>query len=206
MREIIKPALVLFIVCAVTTVVLAGVKTLTQGTIDQRAAHELEEAKRAVLPAAASFAEIASTDVAKVKTAAKGNEYLATIEAVYVGKDASGAFVGSVYALKSRGYDAEGVKLTVGMNQTGAITDIRKGDNKETPGLGTNVLEPEGAYMPQYRGKAFSSKVNLVKMAPSQPDDIQAVAGATITSRAVSRAVQGALEFSRLLDPNGELK
>jgi electron transport complex protein RnfG len=206
MREIIKPALVLFLVCAVTTVVLAGVKTLTQGTIDQRAAQELEEAKRAVLPAATAFAEVPVEALAKVKAAANGNENLATIAAVYIGKDASGAFVGSVYALKSRGYDAEGVKLTVGLDQNRTITDIKKGDNKETPGLGTNVLEPEGTYMLQYRGKAFAEKVNLVKQTSGQPDEIQAVAGATITSRAVSRAVQGALEFSRLLDPNGELK
>lgn len=206
MREIIKPALVLFIVCAVTTVLLAGIKTVTQGTIDQRAAQELEEAKKAVLPTAASFSEIPADAIAKVKAAAKTNEYLATIEAVYIGKDSSGAFVGSVYAMKSRGYDAEGVKLTIGMDQNRAITDIKKGDNKETPGLGTNVLDPAGAYMPQYRGKLFTDKVNLIKLAPSQADDIQAVAGATITSRAVSRAVQGALEFSRLLDPNGELK
>jgi electron transport complex protein RnfG len=69
--------------------------------------------------------------------------------------------------------------------------------------LGSNVLDPKGVYMPQYPGKAPSGPLNLTKNAPATPNDIQAVSGATITSRAVSRAVEGSLEFSRSLISQG---
>jgi len=203
MREIIKPALILFAVCVITTIALAGIKLATQSTIDARAAQELETAKKDVLPAAAKFVELPA---ASVQTAAHGNEFLETIKAVYVGTDASGKFVGSVYNITSRGYDAAGVKLTVGIDNNGRIVDIKVVEQLETPGLGSKVLDPVGSYMPQYKNKVVNGPINLVKTVPAKAEDIQAIAGATITSRAVSRAVEGALEFSKKLTPAGGLQ
>jgi electron transport complex protein RnfG len=204
MREILKPALVLFLVCAMTTIALAGIKSATQSTIDTRIAQELEQAKKDVLPAAAKFEALGSDKVAAVIKANPGNEFLATIENVYLGSDAAGNPVGTVYGVKSRGYDAAGVKMTIGIDTKGTILDIKVTEQLETPGLGSNVLDPLGAYMPQYRGKAPTAAINLVKTSPAAPEDIQAISGATITSRAVSRAVEGALEFSRsLAGPGG---
>ena len=117
MREIIKPALVLFAVCAITTIALAGIKAATQSTIDNRVAAELEQAKKEVLPQAVSFKELPASSLEKVRSVAGKNDYLATIQNVYLGLDASGTFIGSVYGAKSRGYDAAGVKMTIGIDK-----------------------------------------------------------------------------------------
>lgn len=193
MRDILKPALVLLTICAGVTLVLALVYQGTKPIIAQRASDDLALAKREVLPTADHFRD------APLPAGFATDEPLKTVKALYVGEKA-GAFEGVVVSTLSRGYDAAGVVLTIGVDKEGTITGIHVGDQKETPGLGTKVLDPAEAYLPQYHDLKPVGDLVLVKnKAPADaPEKIDAVTGATITSRAVWRAVQGALELSRL--------
>jgi len=201
MRDILKPAFVLLSICAGVTLVLALVFQATKPIIAQRAVDDLAAAKKEVLSSADAFQDI------KVPTELKTDEPLQTVTALYVGTKA-GAFEGLVVSALSRGYDAAGVVLTVGIDKSGTITGIHVGDQKETPGLGTKVLDKAEGYLPQYSQLKPNGDLLLVKnKAPGDaPEKIDAVTGATITSRAVWRAVQGALELSRRVTPEGELK
>ena len=201
MRDILKPALVLLSICAGVTLVLALVFQATKPIIAQRAADDLAAAKKEVLSGADAFRDV------NVPTELKSDEPLQTVKALYVGTKA-GAFEGIVVSALSRGYDAAGVVLTVGIDRSGTITGIHVGDQKETPGLGTKVLDKAEGYLPQYSQLKPNGDLLLVKnKAPGDaPEKIDAVTGATITSRAVWRAVQGALELSRRVTPEGELK
>lgn len=225
MRDILKPALILLAVCASVTIILAVVFNSTKPLIAERTAADLELAKRQVLAVADSFTEIYRDPAAltleerhkvtpenlaaweALKAARISGETLPTITAVYVAKK-GGAYAGAVYSLLSRGYDAAGVALTVGVDASGRFSGLKVGDNKETPGLGTKVLDPEGAYLVQYPTLKPEAGLRLVKnKAPGAgADQIDAVTGATITSRAVWRGVEAALEFSRFFDAQGGLK
>ena len=193
-RDIVKPALILLAICAAVTLILALVYQGTKPIIAQRAADDLAAAKVEVLSGADTFKDTPLP-------AGLSTEPLQTIKALYVGTKA-GAFEGIVVSALSRGYDAVGVVLTVGIDKSGTITGIHVGDQKETPGLGTKVLDPAEAYMPQYKNLKPATDLVLVKNKASgdAPEKIDAVTGATITSRAVWRAVEGALELSRLVN------
>lgn len=203
MREIIKPALILFLICVTTVMLLAGVRMMTQDTIDARAADDLEQAKRAVMPQAASFEDLPADRVAAILSGVPAGDYLSTIQQAYLARDSAGAYIGCVLRAKSRGYDASGVKMTIGIGADGSIVDIKVVEQAETPGLGTTVLDPAGPYMSQYRGLKPTAAINLVKASAAGPNDVQAVSGATITSRAIARAVEDGLEFSRALLATG---
>ena len=202
MRDILKPALVLLSICAGVTLVLALVYQGTKPIIAQRAAADLAAAKQEVLPNADHFRDVA------LSPGFATDEPLKTVRALYIGEKA-GVFEGVVVSTLTRGYDAAGVVLTVGIDKTGTITGIHVGDQKETPGLGTKVLDKAEAYLPQYHNLKPTGDLMLVKnkaSGDSAPEKIDAVTGATITSRAVWRAVQGALELSRQLTPEGAIK
>jgi len=200
-REILKPALVLLGICAGVTVVLALVFQGTKPIIAERAAADLTAAKSEVLAGADAFSEL------KLPEGFATDEFLQTICQVYLGTN-NGLYRGVVVRALSRGYEAAGVLLTIGLSNEGVVTGIRVGDNKETPGLGTKVLDKAQAYLGQYLNLKPATNLLLVKNkgagAPSH--QIDAVTGATITSRAVWRAVQGALEISRQLTPEGAWK
>jgi electron transport complex protein RnfG len=199
--DILKPAAVLLAICAGVTIILALVFNGTKPIIAERAAADLAAAKKEVLASADTFADL------KLPEGFATDEPLQTIKAVYVGTK-GGVYEGVVVSALSRGYDAAGVVLTVGITKEGVITGIYIGDQKETPGLGTKVLDKAEAYMPQYNNLKPEGDLRLVKNKPAggPATDIDAVTGATITSRSVWRAVQGALEFSRKLTPEGALK
>ncbi len=77
------------------------------------------------------------------------------------------------------------IKLMIGFDTTGAIQNIVVLEQKETPGLGTRMKDEK--YIKQYRNKN-PSKNNL--LVTKDGGKIDALTGATITSRAFSESVQ----------------
>ncbi len=99
-------------------------------------------------------------------------------------KDASGVVVG--YALPAQGNGYQGViKLMVGLTpDLSEITGISILEQVETPGLGGRISEQ--VFQDQFRGIKTEPAVGYVKnQAPGKDTDIQAVTGATISSRSV---------------------
>ncbi len=80
--------------------------------------------------------------------------------------------------------------MLVAMNEDGSIKAVSVVSLSETPGLGTKVQD--GGFLEQYKGK--SEKLTAVKSAPSADNEIQAVTGATRSSKGVTEAVNIALE------------
>jgi len=61
------------------------------------------------------------------------------------------------------------------------------------PGLGANAPEPK--FSDQYKNKPLKEKLEVVKVAPTSENQIQAITGATITSKAVTLGVNNAIDF-----------
>ena len=95
------------------------------------------------------------------------------------------------YAVRSysnKGYGGK-VWLMVGINPEGTIHDIAVLEHKETPGLGTKMAEPE--FIGQFQGKDPEQFDLSVK---KDGGEVDALTGATITSRAFSDAARRAYE------------
>jgi len=94
----------------------------------------------------------------------------------------------AVRTFSNKGYGGM-VWLMVGLLPDGAIQDIAVLEHKETPGLGTKMAEPE--FKDQFKGKNPSEFNMKVK---KDGGEIDALTGATITSRAFAQAADLAYE------------
>lgn len=90
---------------------------------------------------------------------------------------------------ETKGYGGA-IKMLVAVTPDGKIIDYSITAHNETPGLGDNASKPK--FRDQFKGKVVE---NLeVTKDPSQTDKIQAMTGATISSRAVTKGVKEAVE------------
>lgn len=186
MRNIIKTTISLFLICLITGVCLAYVNSLTKEPIAQRIREASELKKMEVLKDAKSFEEIKLSEIMPGKSS--------IITAAFKGIS-SGKTSGFVFNVSPKGYGGP-IDITVGITADGTVTGVKLGDNKETPGLGTKAAE--APFLNQYAGKNIGESFTLVKK-PPRDNQIQAISGATISSRAVNNAVQAAADCAKEL-------
>lgn len=93
-----------------------------------------------------------------------------------------------VVPAKSKGYGGA-INLLVAVTPDGKVIDFSIVSHNETPGLGANASNPP--FRTQFKGK--TAKNLTVTKDKSDKDDVQAMTGATITSRAVTKGVKEAV-------------
>ena len=108
------------------------------------------------------------------------------LKEAFAGYDADGKLVGKTATIVTKGYGGE-IEITVGVDTNGVVTGISVGGSSfsETAGLGARAKE--AWFAEQYIGK--SSPIALAK----DGGEIDAITSATITSRAVTTAVNNAV-------------
>ncbi|HJB97032.1 MAG TPA: RnfABCDGE type electron transport complex subunit G [Candidatus Acutalibacter pullicola] len=169
-REILKPTAVLFIICVVVSAALAGTNLLTEDRIAQQALQTAEESRKVVLPAADTF------------ESQEGGAY-------YTGS-AGGETVGYVFETGASGYGGT-VSVMTGIDVEGTITGVVILSHDETPGLGANAEKPD--FLNQYLQPAPEGGLSVIKYQTPGEGQIEAMTGATITSSAVTDAVNQAI-------------
>ncbi len=98
----------------------------------------------------------------------------------------NGKLVGYAAIVEGAGYGGK-MKVAVGIYVDNTIRGVRVVSHSETPGLGSRVAEDE--FLKQFEGKTLE-RVWL----KSDGGDIDAITGATISSRAVVEAVRKGME------------
>ena len=171
MRKVIILGLKLFLLAAVAGLALGLTNMVTSGAIAEQQVKAAEAARRVVLPSADHFTE---------QTAPEG------LKNAFAGYDAGGALVGKTATIVTKGYGGE-IEITVGVDNGGTVTGISVGGSSfsETAGLGARAKE--AWFAEQYIGK--SAPIALTK----DGGEIDAITSATITSRAVTTAVNNAV-------------
>jgi len=94
----------------------------------------------------------------------------------------------AIQAYSDKGYNGR-IELMVGLDNAGVIKNIEVVSHAETPGLGSKMSTPK--FKDQFVGMKLGEKPIQVKKDGGQVD---AISGATISSRAFCEAVQKALE------------
>lgn len=176
--NIFKLGVRLFIVAGITGVLLGGANAITKEPIQIQQTKANSEAMKLILPEADEFT--------KLETSPKGD----VIE-VNEGKKA-GETQGYAVKVAPKGY-AGAITMMVGISNEGKVQGIKILNHSETPGLGANASQP--AFAGQYEDKAIDKPLEVVKKTPSNPNEIQAITGSTITSKAVTKGVNDAVEF-----------
>lgn len=179
MGSVVRLGIILALVCAVSAGTLTAVFSVVSPRIEENRRIEAERKRQEVVPDAA-FEELTLGG-----------------RPVHVGRDASGAAVGTVVTEAPRGY-AGPIGMTIGIAPDGKVLGlaISKLDQTETPGLGVKITLP--AFRDQFRGLELE-RVNL----RSDGGEIDAITAATISSRAVVIGVRAGLEWYRAALPDG---
>lgn len=175
MDKIIKPGIVLFIICTVAATLLGYVFDITREPVRVQEEKTRNIAMQEVLPLATEFTDI--------------NMSNDDIKSVYEGTD-GGEVVGYAITTAPKGYGGEVVMLT-GVDLDGTVTGVSILSMQETPGLGANASNPE--FRNQYIGK--SSDISVTKSSPAKDNEIEAMTSATITSKAVTAGVNASVDF-----------
>lgn len=180
-KDIFVPTVSLFIICLVVAVLLGGTNELTKEPIAQLQAQKADEAKMEVCPDAVRF------------DGQKGME----IE-IYRGFDKDGNHVGYAIPSSHKGYGGE-IEIMVGINTQGEITGVSILSINETPGLGMNATKDSftNQFLRTVPDNGFTAKDD------PQKEKIDALTGATITSEAVSQAVNKAVDVYKSLEGGG---
>jgi electron transport complex protein RnfG len=170
MKEIARYGFILTLICVVAAGLLAGVNSLTRSKIIAQALAEEQAALKEVMPGAVKFTEVKS-----------GQEIL-----YYRALDSQNSLIGFVFKASGKGYSSV-IETLAGIFLDGKISAIKVISLNETPGLGMRVTED--SFTSQFNSQ---DALNL--------SGVQAIAGATISSRAVmDSVVKKAQELQELI-------
>mgnify|MGYP000979716427 CR=1 FL=1 len=185
MRDIVKPTIVLFLISAIVTMALALTNYATKEAIAQQTKIQEESARKEVFPEAETFEEIENI-----------NSILGTTDAEKLVKEVfsclkNGEVIGRVYLVESNGYGGV-ISMSVGIDNSGKINGVKIISLSETPGLGSKVQEEP--FISQFIGIEPKEPLTVVKSGGSKAEEIDAVSGATISSKAVVKGIQAAID------------
>jgi len=179
-KEIFALGLRLLIITAVAGLILGFANKITAEPIAKQQKMENDAAMKEVLPSADSFnlKEVTLPDGSIITEVNEGTK----------GSDVAG------YAIKvsPKGYGGL-IDMMVGISNEGKVEGIKILSHNETPGLGANA--PKEEFSGQFKGKSVESSLEVVKSEPSGDNQIKALTGATITSKAVTDGVNDAVDF-----------
>lgn len=102
--------------------------------------------------------------------------------------------IGHVYKMSVTGYKP-GLTILVGIDKEGNLIAAKVTQSSETPGLGALVAEDK--FISQFSAKATTEEFSVVKGSSSKDSEIIAVSGATISSTAVTGAINEAVKFHK---------
>lgn len=174
-KEIALPAVMLFVIAAICTALLAGTNLLTKDKIAEIAVQAENEAKAAVITAD-SF-----SDALEITVDGKTYTY-------YEANNSDGTVAGYVIAITTKSYGGD-LACMVGISADEKITGVEITEINDTAGLGMKAQNED--FLKQYFGKSAGIKVNKNT---SSDTEIKAITGATITSQAVTDAVNEAFK------------
>lgn len=170
MNQMVKFGLVLGVICLAATLVLALTYEVTKPKIDAEMDNEEQAALKTIMPEA---------DLFKPGTV-EGIKYFEALKGP--------ALIGYCLKVTGSGYGGY-MRIIVGIDTSGVIKGVRILENQETPGLGSKINEVRPGESGPYFLKQFIGK-NAKTVALKK--DVDAITGATISSKAVTDAINSA--------------
>lgn len=198
-NTIVKDAGILFIITLIAGIALGGVHAITLEPIRQAKIDAANKTYAAVMPEAVSFETTDELNAAVEKANADADSWgigkpgKLEINDAMAAYDASGNQVGYMVNVTSgEGYGGD-VEISVGIDNDGKMTGLGFLTINETVGLGMRAKTPE--FMDQFAGKDATAPITGTKNGDADEHSFNAISGASFTSGAVSKALNGAVKF-----------
>lgn len=185
-KEIVSPALKLFIICLVSAFLLAGTNYLTESKIDENLKNQEIESRKVVFNGASDFRGESTVTVNE-----KQVNYC-------IAFDEKGEKLGYVFTCENKGYGGA-VSVMTGIDINGnVVRTVVLSMDDETPGLGQNAGKEE--FLNQFINKTGPF---LWVKANGTGNEITGVTSATFTSEAVINCVNDSVEAYKTLGGEG---
>ena len=176
MKNYFKIALVLAITAASSGLLLSMANLMAKAKIEQNQKQAIEDGIRTIEPSAENIEEI-QRDLYKLS-------------------DKKDVALGYVFLTQGQGY-AGPIKLLCGVDaKIKSILGIEVIESTETPGLGARINE--GWFKAQFKGLNVTKAMGYVKSKKRKSNEIEAITGATVSSRAVVDILNVAIKDLRL--------
>lgn len=197
MKEIARYGFTLGVICILAGAFLAGVNALTQPKIIAKNLEEEKKALLAVLPQAGRFEPVKLNSQGEI--------------IYYKAYDKDNNSVGVAFKASAKGYSSQ-IDTMVGLAKDGRVSAVKILSQNETPGLGTKIIEvsddttiwdifsgknkaQKPIKNPWFQERFRNKKVEDLK-------DVQAITGATVSSKAVIDSVKKKAEEIKELIKN----
>ena len=194
-KYLIKLTVTLFLTCVVVAGALGAVNMVTKGPIADINKAKTEAAMKAVVadPDNSTFSDALALTEEMTAAALAGGGTLTEAYEVQVGGAAAG------YAIKVSASGSQGaIEMMVGVDGEGAVTGVAVVKHSETSGIGTKVADNEltaagVGVLSQFEGKSAADGTLTVGV------NVDAISGATVSSRGVTGGVNAALAVAAVL-------
>lgn len=186
-KNMLRDAAILFAITLISGLLLGLVYQVTAQPRREQQERKIREACQAVFAQAEQFEELSCTiDDALAQQLADNGVRIGTI---YRAMDAAGSPLGYVIETTSgEGYGGN-ITLYAGITNDGILNGVSILTISETPGLGMRAQE---VLVPQFEQKT-AVEFTYTKTGSQSDSEIDAISGATITTKAVTNAVNGAV-------------
>ena len=183
------PALILALICGICVFLLAGTYSITRSKIKEQEEASAQERKLTIFPEADSFEELEFSAEIRSELTTKG----ILPDEVFTAKGKDGSVMGYIFVTSGFGYAGQ-IETTTGIGTDGKIVMVIATAASDTPKLGKEV---EGRpFLDGFTGLSTGSEIVLNQ-------DVAAVSGATISSRAATGCINRAREAYQLLKERG---
>lgn len=191
----LKEAGILFAITLIAGLILGFVNQLTADPIAKQQELKIQKACATVFAQAASFEERVEDASGAAYQAAAGLR----LGKVYTALAQDGSVMGYVIDVTStEGYGGD-IEIMMGVTTEGRLNGISILSISETPGLGMQAGE---VLVPQFADKEVKT-FQYTKSGAKADNEIDAISGATITTKAVTGAVNEGLAYFREVLQNG---
>jgi electron transport complex protein RnfG len=183
--------MILFLFALVATATLALTHGRTEPTIARSQQAETLALIGQVLPHA-----LYDNDLLASRQSVPPDERLGTRQpsAMWVARRGGAVTAVVLEAIAPDGYSGN-IHLVVGIDIDGTVTGVRVTAHRETPGLGDYIHRAKSPWIEQFAGKSLMKPEAKRWKVVKDGGQFDARAGATITPRAVVKAVKQALDY-----------
>jgi Na+-translocating ferredoxin:NAD+ oxidoreductase subunit G len=190
-RETFATALTLLVISVIGASLLAGAYTLTRPTIERS-----EEDVKLALVAQTLPAGSYDNNLIRAAQVLPADPQLGLKRPglAYVARHQGVANAVVLETVAPDGYAGE-IRLLIGIHATGRIAGVRVTGHTETPGLGDYIEIGRNPWITQFNGKSLTEPTDAAWKVRKDGGAFDYLAGATVTPRAVIKAVNQALHY-----------
>ena len=195
-KSIVIATVAILVITLVAGGVLAYVQQITKKPIEQAEQQAKEDAYREVFTDADNFRTVDGFDSETASAWLSDKGYKADIDEAVTACDKDGKALGYVFVITSHEAYGGDLQLALGVAEDGTTNGISFLSLSETAGLGMQADTDE--FKSQFAGKNVT-QFKYTKSGAASDEEIDALSGATITTNAVTNAVNAGLSYADYL-------